>query len=367
MSASVGSKRIAIRCDASATMGGGHAMRCLTLANAFADSGANVRFVTASMPSALEKRITSWGHEILRIPASPQIQGGGSGWEQHTLGSAEQQADATATGRAIGWVDWMIVDHYLLDASWHSKARAYADHILVIDDLANRSYDCNILLDQTFGKSEDDYRGLVPGKATVLAGSSYALLRSEFERERPCAITRRSEGQNPRRILVSMGTTDPGGITARVTEQLIAAPAQWMIDVVLGAQSDSLDDIQRLAEHQSRIAIHLDSNVMAKLMRDADLAVGAGGMSALERCCLGLPSVILCLAENQRTNAMSLANAGAALFATNPAQAVSQLIELSFDGDQRGKVQKAAFQITDGLGAQRVVNVCDRCNSGKGA
>lgn len=333
-------------------------MRCLTLANALAEGGARITFVAAAMPPALEERIAGAGHKIERIPTSPGLRREGPDWEEPPLSVEAQLADAKETGAAAGRSDWIIVDHYLLNDCWHSAARRFADNILVIDDLANRSYDCDILLDQTHGRSAEDYRELVPDGARILAGSTYALLRPEFARERPAALRRREAGGPVRRILISLGTADPDGITARLTEHTIAATPQFLIDVVMGPQAASLDYVRELAARHSGISIHVDSKRMAELIRDADIAIGAAGMSALERCCLGLPSIILCLAENQRTNAAALETSGAAFVTADPAEASKRLVQLCRDGEARISAENAAFKITDGVGAQRVVDAC---------
>jgi UDP-2,4-diacetamido-2,4,6-trideoxy-beta-L-altropyranose hydrolase len=175
-----GRLRAVFRCDASEIIGGGHAMRCLTLADALSQVGVEVMFVAAAMPEALAQRIKAAGHRLERIPASPELRREGREWEEPPLSDEAQLADANATGAAAGPAEWVVVDHYLLDARWHSAARTFAGQILVIDDLANRSHDCEVLLDQTFGRSAEDYRGLVSSGTKVLAGANYALLRSEF-------------------------------------------------------------------------------------------------------------------------------------------------------------------------------------------
>jgi UDP-2,4-diacetamido-2,4,6-trideoxy-beta-L-altropyranose hydrolase len=346
--------RIVIRCDASDTMGGGHAMRCLTLANALAGKGAEVVFVTASMPVALEERIAGAGHRIERIPPSPDLQREGSEWEEPPLSAEAQVTDAIATGVAAGRSDWTIVDHYLLDAHWHSAARAFADHVLVIDDLANRSCDCDILLDQTFGRSAEDYRELVPRDARVLAGATYALLRPEFARERSAALKRRRRDEGVRRILISMGTADPDGITARILHGVLAVVPECAIDVILGSEASSLDHVRRLADSSPRISVHVNSERMAELMRDADIAMGAAGTTSWERCCLGLPTITHVLAENQRLVAANLERAGATVVADTLDTIPLVLRRLVDDEHMRLSITAAAAAIVDGFGVERL-------------
>lgn len=348
--------RIGFRCDASAEIGGGHVMRCLTLATALSDAGASVTFAAAAMPEALAERIRGAGHALKLIPPSPEMQREGERWEEPPLSTEAQLADAKATGEAVGEADWIVVDHYLLDARWHSAARAFAGRILVIDDLANRPYDCDILLDQTFGRSADDYRERVPAGAKILAGATYALLRPEFARERPAALERRQEGGPVRRILVSMGTADPGGITARIVEQVLAAAPQCAIDVVLGPQATSLDQVRELAAAHPAVSVHVDSERMAELMRNADLAIGAAGSTSWERCCLGLPAIVFAVADNQRLGAENLERAGAALLAHSAVE-VPALVQQLKDDHVRLSMIAAAAAITDGSGTRIVAQI----------
>jgi len=347
---------VAFRCDAGDLIGGGHAMRCLTLANALAEDGATITFVAASMPDLLAHRIEGCGHRLVRIPDSPELRRPAGNWEEPPLSDDAQLADARATGAAVSQADWLVVDHYLLDVRWHSTARDFADQILVIDDLANRSYDCDILLDQTFGRAVADYPDRVPQGAKVLAGSAYALLRPEFAREREAALERRETIGPVRRILVSLGTTDPGGIAAGIAEQVVETSPNCAVDVVLGAQAPSLERVSDLAGRHPGVSVHVASGQMADLIRDADLAVGAAGTSSWERCCLGLPSIALVMADNQRKVAEGLEAAGAAIAVNRVCDIPPALSRLCNDPALLGRMSAAAFAIVDGQGTNRT---CD--------
>ena len=349
-----GQRRILFRCDASNEIGGGHVMRCLTLANALAESGAELTFVAAAMPEVLEARIAAAGHRLVRVPASLEMQREGPDWEEPSLSAEAQLADAETTRSAVGHADWVVVDHYLLDACWHSAARGSAGHILVIDDLANRSYDCDILLDQTFGRSPDDYRDRVPGGARILAGATYALLRPEFARERLAALDRREASGPVRRILVSIGTADPDGITWRIVEQVLAAAPQCAIDVVVGSQAAGGHHISDLAAGHADVSVHVNSDRMAELMRDSDLAIGAAGTTSWERCCLALPTIALVTADNQRLAADNLQRAGAVVLADSADQIGALLRRLMDHERTRQSMIAAAAAITDGNGTKRV-------------
>lgn len=348
--------RIAFRVDATERIGGGHAMRCLTFADALHDRGAETLFIAGAMPGALEARIAA-NHGFAKIAAPGGLDRAGDDWHEPPLTAEAQEQDAAASLAALGKrADWMVVDHYLLGERWHSAARNNAERILVIDDLANRCLDCDLLLDQTFGRSAADYRPLVPAHAEVLAGANYALLRPEFARERPAAIERRKEGGPVERMLISLGTTDVGGVTARALEVALAAAPSCSIDVVLGERAPSLPRVREIAAADPRVAAHVDAPAMAQLMRDADLAIGAGGTTSWERCCLGLPSLTLVLADNQAGVARALSDAGASLTINDPGQIGAMIANLVAKRERLMCMSAAAFALADGLGAARVVD-----------
>jgi len=350
--------RVAFRVDSSERIGGGHAMRCLTLADALREGGAETLFVVAAMPPALEARIVGAGHAVVRIAPPDGLDRPGDDWHEPPLAAAAQGQDAATTLAALGEpADWMVVDHYLLGERWHSAARRGAERILVIDDLANRRLDCDLLLDQTFGRSAAGYRTLVPADAEVLAGAAYALLRPEFARERPAALERRKKGGPVERILVSFGTTDIGGITARVLDSVLAAAPGCAIDVVLGERAPSLERVRAVAAADPRVALHIETAAMAQLMRDADLAIGGGGMTTLERCCLALPSLIIPLAENQAANALAIKRAGAGAVATDRLSLAARLDDILHDRELLHDMATAASEVTDGGGTGRLL-VC---------
>jgi UDP-2,4-diacetamido-2,4,6-trideoxy-beta-L-altropyranose hydrolase len=348
--------RVAIRVDASALIGGGHVMRCLTVANVLAERGAEVTFVTAATSNALGERIEASGHRLVRISTFPDVQRERSDWHEPPLDAKDQAKDAAETAAAIGTADWLIVDHYLLDARWHSAVRSSARNVLVIDDLANRPYDCDLLLDQTFGRTAADYADLIPASARVLAGSNYALLRPEFEQERGAALNRRKEESGTHRILISIGITDIGGSTSKIVDQVLAEVARCGIDIVLGPDAPSIEHVRQLAEQNANIRLHVDTAQMAQLMRDADLAIGAAGTTSWERCCLGLPTIALVLAENQRPSAAALAKAGAVV-AMERVEDVGPALRESLDRPERLQhMSAAAFPIVDGRGSERVAS-----------
>jgi UDP-2,4-diacetamido-2,4,6-trideoxy-beta-L-altropyranose hydrolase len=264
-------------------------------------------------------------------------------------------------------LDLLIVDSYAIAAPQHQMFRTCAHTILVIDDLANRSHDCDLLLDQTLGRETSSYETLVPSTCRVLAGSNYALLRPEFAVARRRAFARRVESGEVQRILVSLGMTDISGITGKVVRALVAAEPNWALDVVLNSRAQSRAEVVALAASSRNVRLHTDPEAMAGLMLAADLAVGAAGSTSWERCCLGLPTVTVVLAENQNLIAENLARRGAILNvnSTGPIEeGVSAAVaQLASDNKLRRAMSKAAFGVTDGLGTKRVAEaILEACS-----
>lgn len=331
-------------------------MRCLTLADALRERGAETLFVSASLPAALRERIVVSGHEIADTGPAPWLGRLVGDWEAVGLTVSERAADYETTLAAIGsGADWLVVDHYLLDREWESAARAVVARICAIDDLANRPHDCDLLIDQTLGRSDADYRLLVPDGAALLCGPRFSLLRPEFARERPAALERRRRAGPVRRIMVSLGGMDIGGFTASAVRAALDAAPGRAIDVVIGNSAPALVEARGIAAANPSVELHVDTTHMAGLMSDADLAIGAAGTSSWERCCLGLPAVVFAVAGNQRPSAQALEDADAILCIDSVAQLAEALMRLLVDPDRLARMTAAAFAIVDGLGTQRVV------------
>ncbi|MDQ3139126.1 MAG: UDP-2,4-diacetamido-2,4,6-trideoxy-beta-L-altropyranose hydrolase [Pseudomonadota bacterium] len=342
-------------------------MRCLALASALARRGARVSFVCGSLPPELAERIEAAGHGLFRIDALSDAPSDAGGWEAALVAHDEQQRDARSTLRHIGAADWIVVDHYRLDRHWQSSARSGAARIMVIDDLANRDHDCDLLVDQTFGRDAADYHARLSPNAHVAAGSAYALLSDEFAVQRVVSLARRRASASVRSVLISLGSTDIGGISARALQATLDADVGARVMVVLGKNAPSMARVAELARTHAAIEIIHDSREMARLMVEADLAVGAGGVSAWERCCLGLPTVMIALAENQKLVLANLGLIGAAAIVDDPAQLTATIRGLASDQQMRFSMVAAAAAIVDGCGANRVADLLLDCSASRAA
>ena len=195
--------------------------------------------------------------------------------------------------------DLLVIDHYDLDITYEQYFRTYAKKILVIDDLANRNHDCDILLDQTYGRNAKDYQDLVPENCKILTGSDYVLLRKAFIEMRPKALEKRRKTKEIKRILISMGGSDPQNHTLQALEMIKETGFKGEIDIVLGFKEKSKTAILDFLKGTPNFyRVHVNPNI-AQLMYEADLCIGASGSSVWERCCLGLPQVVRQTAKNQ--------------------------------------------------------------------
>lgn len=313
--------QIAFRVDASLQSGAGHVMRCLTLANALREQGATCRFVCRSQQGDLLDLLREHEHEVLPLASPPTAFSLGknttpyadwlkTSWEI----DAKQTCDAlTGAGRQ----DWLVVDHYALDAQWERAVAPCYQRLLVIDDLANRSHYADLLLDQTFGRDNSEYRNLVNPQCELRCGVEHVLLRPEFDAWRARSLERR-KAPRLQRVLISLGGVDQENISRDVLLALRdpRLPSDLEICLVLGASSPWIEEMRRLSETMPGVELKVAADNMAELLSHCDLAIGAAGSSAWERCCLGVPTLMLMLADNQREIATQLSAAGAAKLLT---------------------------------------------------
>lgn len=354
--------RVAIRTDAALWIGAGHVMRCLTLAEALRAVGCAVRFISRAHDGHLIDLIERRGFVVEQLPGAAVgdivDQGGYAAWLGDTW---EHDAELTSAVLAAGpcW-DWLVVDHYALGAHWEATLRAQVGRLMVIDDLANREHHCDLLLDQTPGRTPSAYRELLPTTAQVLAGPCYALLRAQFLRRRAAALARHDGSHSVQRMLVALGGVDRDNLSGQVLQALDRVAADFAVDVVVGSACPHQHALRGQALHMPReVHVHQGVDDMAALSAAADVAIGAAGVSALERCALGLPSLVWILADNQRPGALGMAQAGAVrLAAADPCFPRAMAVEIEnfvADATRLQAMSRAAAAHCDALGAVRVV------------
>ncbi len=301
--------RIVFRTDAALQIGSGHVMRCLTLAHALRAAGAEVAFVCRAHPGHLCQQLAAQGFAVHQLPLHPGAAVAGPPTHAAWVG-ARWEIDAAETAAALPWrPDWLIVDHYGLDWRWQHALRASVGRIMVIDDLADRRHGCDLLLDQNWTEQgAARYAALVPAHCQVLAGPTYALLQPQY-----AALHRQARPRHGavRRLLVFFGGVDGDGLTERAMRAIISLNQPGLTaDVVVGANNPAWPALQALAAPHALLRLHRALPSLAPLMMEADLALGAGGATCWERLCLGLPCIVVTVADNQRPVTGLLAGRG---------------------------------------------------------
>ena len=303
-------KKIAvIRADASEQIGSGHLMRCLTLADRMRREGTEVHFICRDLVGNLNHLVHEQGfplHVLPRHADDPSLSGYAA-WL-----TVAQETDARETGEVLctlAPIMRLVVDSYALDEVWERIVRPLVGEIFVIDDLANRKHDCDILLDQNFYRTmQHRYDGLVPPSCKLLLGPSYALLREEFYAAKK--KLRRRDG-HLRRILVFYGGSDVTHETEKAVRALLhlSLPAVE-VDVIIGGSNAHRMQIEELCAPHDFLHTYCAVSNMAEFMSNADLCLGAGGTTTWERGFLGLPAIVTAIAENQLAVCRDCADAG---------------------------------------------------------
>ena len=348
--------QVIFRVDASLQIGMGHVMRCLTLAQTLKESGVNVEFICRQHKGNLISKIRSSGFNVYELESLEENEVDNKLPHSHWLGVTQQQdADDCIDILKAVKTDWLIVDHYALDEDWQCKLGPYYEKLMVIDDLADRKHQCNVLLDQTFGRQKNDYIALVPINCKLLLGSQYALLRPEFAKWREFSLERRSKPEF-KSLLINMGGVDADNITGKILEVLktCALPSGMSITVVMGKYAPHTESVRAvLGALPYKAEVRVDVNNMAEIMANADMAIGAAGSTTWERCCLGLPTIQVVIANNQKTIAKLLKEKNAIKLLQNKRELPSIIEDSTSWMKDMSYISK---QISDGLGSERVMN-----------
>lgn len=358
------SLRVAFRVDASTRIGTGHFMRCLTLARKLIGQSAYVRFISRQLPEHLQQMIYASGCDFKllitrdKAPVGPLAH---SSW----LGTS-QAIDANDSITALDdhiW-DWLVVDHYAIDQCWESKLRNTAKRIFVIDDIADRKHDCDVLLDQNYYIDMGSrYINRVPQHCELLLGPKFALIRDEFIEIRKQL---RPRDGNVKNILIFFGGIDANNYTSQAIQALINLNEPAIaVNVVIGAQHPFLREILDICSKHG-FACHVQTSQMAELMGQADFSIGAGGSAIWERCCLGLPTMAISTVNNQN---QQIADAASKLLVYSPkfqgnfidviARHVKAVIE---NRSLISNISSICMDTVDGLGIARVLRTIESYN-----
>lgn len=344
------------RVDSSINIGSGHLMRCLTLADRLSGVGGNVSFISRKHLGNLNAFIAEKGYKVFELPLKDS--GSEAGFYSKWLGATWVE-DAQQVKIILAKIkpDILFVDHYALDYEWEHELKSQCSKLVVIDDLASRKHDCDVLIDQTFGRVLADYKYLVPEGCLLCLGSHYAMLRNEFSDWREFSLRRRKPFTF-KKLLISLGGVDKDNVTTRILKSLEACqlPDTLQVTVVLGANAPHIDSVKELAKQLTYKTTILTNIVnMAEYMARNDLAIGAAGSTSWERCCLGLPSLMIVIADNQENIARNLQEENAAIIIEQPLeQNLLDTIE-KLDASSMECLSINSSRLVDGQGVKRVV------------
>ncbi|QGQ94361.1 UDP-2,4-diacetamido-2,4,6-trideoxy-beta-L-altropyranose hydrolase [Paenibacillus psychroresistens] len=359
---------IYFRVDASLLIGTGHVMRCLSLAEQLHDEGNEIGFICREHLGNLTDYIKSKGytvHTLLNPVLNPVAQKSSIHSDippyPNWLGVSWHE-DAEQTLNQLNLlekrVDWLVLDHYSLDEQYEKMLRPYVNKILVIDDLANRKHDCDVLLDHNyFDNMANRYEGLISRQCQLVVGPTYALLRKEFQTAQAAVRVRDGHIRN---VLVSFGGVDITGETMKTLQALWPFAQQGLIiHVLLGKMNPHNAAIMDFCRKMPHCFAYEHVENMRELMEDADIAIGAGGTTTWERCCLGLPSLVITTAQNQEGLTEHVTRTGATGYLGKSNEVTSWIIhervkQMMTHPEQCREMSARASQLVDGLGISRI-------------
>jgi UDP-2,4-diacetamido-2,4,6-trideoxy-beta-L-altropyranose hydrolase/UDP-4-amino-4,6-dideoxy-N-acetyl-beta-L-altrosamine N-acetyltransferase len=344
------------RVDSSLKMGTGHVMRCLTLAQVLKENGMNVEFICRKHEGSLIDKIRSSVFVVHELKVFEETKVDTKLAHSHWLGATQQQdADDCIDILKADKSDWLIVDHYALDEQWQKRLKPYYEKLMVIDDLADRKHQCDILLDQTFGRQQEDYSGRTPEGCELLLGPEYALLRPEFSEWREFSLKRRSKSEF-KQLFINMGGVDVDNVTEKILDELKICnlPNDIKITIVMGGSSPHLESVKSKSitlPYKTEVKVDVDN--MAEIMSNSDIAIGAAGSTTWERCCLGLPTIQIVIAKNQLFLAETLSHHNIVKL-VREIKGTAHLLESSFEWMK--SIGSSLLQICDGMGSYKVFN-----------
>lgn len=348
---------VAVRVDASHEIGIGHFMRTLELARYLQAMGAEVHFICLELLPALQDLTVDHGHQLHQFALNKSE----NDFRQSLQVDQCWQPDAVHTSAMldqIGEIDLLIVDSYKLGACWEREMKGKVALLLVIDDLADREHVADYLVDHNYGRIVSDYERLVPDHCTVLAGPQYAMLREEFSALRPQTLQQRKEIPNKKHLLITLG----GGAVGKQNKRIL--------DLIRRSDINNLERItlsNPAAEQHHLIPFAADFPVelvvidyiedMASAMSQADLCIGAGGISSMERAVLGLPSLVLLMADNQYESSQKLAQNECLFGCVRASEVDVDLLNkfFSVSNEDYALISNNAAEVSDGRGIQRII------------
>jgi UDP-2,4-diacetamido-2,4,6-trideoxy-beta-L-altropyranose hydrolase len=334
------SRNIAIFCfSASPVIGSGHSVRCHALAQELKETGWIVKYILGKETISTVPYLIS---ETGAIYA--------------TYDSVSELPDILSS---VGECELLILDDYSINNEIETLCRNFVNKIAVIEDIPSRLHDCDFLIDQTPGRKPDEYNDLIPSGALKLVGEKYVLLRKEFLGFRHKSYKRKKQFKKNKSILISYGSLDEHDLICKTIELINEENMDVSINIIISSASKSIEKIKSYQNNISNIKLYIDVENVAEVISNSDLAIGAAGLSSLERCCLGLPSIIIETSDNQRELAKGLAKNDCANYLgkfseVNWKQVGKILKKIMKDDEILERLSSVSMAHIDGHGAMRV-------------
>ncbi|RTZ14655.1 UDP-2,4-diacetamido-2,4,6-trideoxy-beta-L-altropyranose hydrolase [Vibrio aquaticus] len=354
--------KVLVRADSGTEIGTGHIMRCLTLAVELRRRNHEVVFLCQRLEGNISDKIIAEGFEVrfVELLSVNNDKLPHSHWLRNS-----QSNDAIQTIEVLGEcfngrAHCLIVDHYGIDHRWESIVGQHTDKLLVIDDLADRLHCCDFLIDQTFNRDKNDYDALIPNRCSIMTGTKFALLRSEFSVPNRMVLKARicSRKRSVSNVLIMMGGTDHLNLTRKVLDSILPDERITRITVVLGPTAPHVEQIKNYRELDDRVSIIRDTSEIVELMLAHDICFGAAGTSSWERCATGLPSILTSFAKNQSTILQNLKQFGAidVFNIDDTGQQILAKLEQLRDEKVYDEMSSMCLKVCDGNGTKRVVD-----------
>lgn len=350
----------AFRLDASLEIGTGHYGRCFTLANKIVEAGHYVLFICRHIPKHLMEQLQSNGFDVLILKHAPDKDCLNDLYHSSWL-EVSQERDAKQCINGLKdldiYLDWLIVDHYALDARWENKLRPCARNICVIDDLADRIHNCDALIDQNFYKNKNTrYLDLVPKSCNLMLGPEFAILRDEFKNLKKSVKAHNGTIGN---ITIFFGGSDKDNFTGFTINALgELGLKKTNVNVVVGKLHPDIKMLKKQCKEYG-YKLHIQSNKIASIFLNSDLCIGGGGVITWERCCLGLPSIIISISMNQIQIAKDLDEINGCSYIGESSSITKETIQVKItqlmkNEKQLKEISETAYALVDGLGSDKI-------------
>ncbi len=324
-------------------------MRCLTLAEALRKNGVNCIFICRDHTKNINQLIKDQKFQVHLLSKPQKVS------SKNWLG-IDQQSDAQEAISILKSLeiipDWLIVDHYGIDSKWELILRPYVKKIMVIDDLANRPHDCDVLLDQNYTHKWDRYTDLVSDHCRLLLSPEYAILRPEFLKARKKLEQEGKLPFDPRKVFIFFGGVDPNNFTGSALSVLHKI-GDFAPEVVIGASNPHRASIETQMQQFPEGNLHIQTDKMAEVMLKCSWYFGSGGSITWERMCLGLTGVVVPVAENQLECSVTLAKDGFCILSQDLMN-ILQILSKQETFTLLQEYQKLSFLLVDGLGTEKV-------------